>query len=73
VTFSHETHLAVQEKPGCTTCHPKLFKILEPGKPAGGGPIRHELMEQKKQCGACHNGEAATGLDQCDHCHKVSG
>jgi len=71
VTFNHETHIAVQEKPDCTVCHSKLFKILEPGAPAEGGPVRHELMEKKRQCGACHDGEAATGLDQCDHCHKT--
>jgi c(7)-type cytochrome triheme protein len=71
VTFNHETHVAVQEKPDCTVCHPKLFKMLAPGATADGVPIRHERMEQKQQCGVCHNGEAATGLDQCDHCHKV--
>lgn len=71
VTFSHEAHLAVQEKPDCTVCHPKLFKMLEPGTPVEGRPVRHELMENKRQCGTCHNGGAATGLDQCDHCHKA--
>jgi c(7)-type cytochrome triheme protein len=72
VTFNHETHLAMQEKPDCTVCHSKLFKILEPGQTADGSPIRHAVMEKKGQCGACHNGEAATGLDQCDHCHKAT-
>ena len=71
VTFNHETHIAVQEGPACTVCHSKLFKILEPGAPAEGGRIRHESMEKERQCGACHNGEAATGLDQCDHCHET--
>jgi c(7)-type cytochrome triheme protein len=72
VTFNHDTHIAVQEKPDCTACHPKLFKILEPGMPVEGRPIRHGLLEKKRQCGACHDGEVATGLDQCDHCHKAS-
>ena len=71
VTFNHETHIAVQETPDCTVCHSKLFKILEPGKTADGSPIRHSVMEKKGQCGACHNGELATGLDQCDHCHRT--
>ena len=71
VAFNHETHIAIQEKPDCTVCHSKLFKILEPGAPAEGGRIRHEFMEKKRQCSACHNGEAATGLDQCDYCHKT--
>ena len=71
VTFNHDIHLAVQEKPDCTVCHPRLFKILQPGSPVDGRPIRHAVMEKKGQCGACHNGEAATGLDQCDHCHRV--
>ena len=71
VTFDHETHVAMQDRPDCTVCHSKLFKILEPYAPVEGGRIRHELMEKKRQCGSCHNGEAATGLDQCDHCHKI--
>ncbi|MBI2834326.1 MAG: hypothetical protein HYX76_07865 [Acidobacteria bacterium] len=71
VTFNHETHLAVQARADCTACHPKLFKILERGAPAGGGPIRHDAMDRKKQCGACHDGQLAIGLDQCDHCHKL--
>lgn len=69
VTFSHLTHVD-QKKPNCTVCHPALFKILEKGTPAKGGPIRHSMMEGGRQCGACHNGKAAFGLDNCAACHR---
>jgi c(7)-type cytochrome triheme protein len=71
VVFSHETHLATQERPDCLTCHPRLFRTLEPGATADGQRVQHALMDQKKQCGACHNGEAAAGLDDCAHCHRM--
>lgn len=70
VTFSHEIHVAVQGRPDCVTCHPKLFKTLAPGRTADGRPITHADMEQKRQCGACHDGQHATGLDDCAHCHR---
>ncbi len=69
VTFSHQTHVD-QKKPECTACHPALFKILEKGNPAEGGPIQHAEMERGRQCGACHNGKAAFGLDDCQFCHR---
>lgn len=71
VTFSHELHLAVQERPDCLACHPRLFRTLEPHATADRQPISHAQMEQKKQCGACHNGQDASGLDDCARCHRM--
>ena len=69
VKFSHASHVDAA-KPNCTACHPKPFQIL-----GGGGakkaatPIRHEDMEAGRSCGACHDGKAAHGLDDCTACH----
>ena len=68
VTFSHSSHVDVKQ-PGCTRCHPKLFKTLEKGATADGQPIRHAAMEQGRQCGACH-GKGAFGFESCDMCHR---
>lgn len=69
VTFSHLTHID-QKRPDCTVCHPALFKIVEKGTPAEGGPIHHSSMQAGRHCGACHNGKAAFGLDNCPLCHR---
>lgn len=69
VVFSHQTHVD-QSKPDCTTCHPKLFKMLKPGSTADGTPIVHAKMEKGRQCGACHNGKDAHGFDDCTTCHR---
>ncbi len=68
VTFSHQNHLD-PKKPGCTNCHPKLFKTMEKGSTFDGSPIRHAVMEKGGQCGACH-GKTAFGFDSCDLCHR---
>jgi c(7)-type cytochrome triheme protein len=68
VTFNHSSHVDLKA-PGCTRCHPKLFKTLEKGATADGQPIRHKVMEQGGQCGACH-GKSAFGFDSCDTCHR---
>jgi len=68
VTFSHTSHVDAKQ-PGCTRCHPALFKTLSPGSTADGQPINHKAMDQGKQCGACH-GKAAFGFDSCDMCHQ---
>jgi c(7)-type cytochrome triheme protein len=66
VTFNHESHVDAN-RPNCTTCHPKMFKILKNTKPA---PITHERMKQGQQCGACH-GKTAFGFeDDCTMCHR---
>ncbi|HTP50886.1 MAG TPA: c(7)-type cytochrome triheme domain-containing protein [Anaeromyxobacteraceae bacterium] len=67
VTFSHSSHVDAKQ-PGCTRCHPTLFKTLASGSTADGKPINHKAMEQGKQCGTCH-GKAAFGFDSCDMCH----
>jgi c(7)-type cytochrome triheme protein len=68
VTFSHQSHLD-PKKPGCTGCHPKLFRTMEAGMTGDGTPIRHEVMEKGGQCGTCH-GKGAFGFDSCDLCHR---
>ncbi len=70
VMFNHDSHVSV-EAADCTKCHPRLFKILEPGQTTDGAPIKHEAMKAKRQCGACHDGKAAFGLDKdCENCHS---
>ena len=68
VTFSHQSHVD-PKKPGCTSCHPRLFRTMEKGATFDGAPIRHAVMEKGGQCGACH-GKAAFGFDSCDLCHR---
>ena len=65
VTFSHAAHVD-EKRPACTTCHPALFRILQKGGPR----ITHKEMEAGRQCGACHDGKAARGLDDCAACHR---
>ena len=69
VTFNHDSHISVKDA-DCTQCHPRLFRILEPGRTADGAPITHEAMAAKRQCGACHDGKAAFGLKDCETCHS---
>ncbi|HUK63405.1 MAG TPA: c(7)-type cytochrome triheme domain-containing protein [Dongiaceae bacterium] len=68
VTFSHDSHVDTK-KPACTTCHPTQFSILKTtsARPAS---ITHDGMDAGRYCGACHNGKAAFGLDQCALCHR---
>jgi c(7)-type cytochrome triheme protein len=68
VTFSHGSHVDPKQ-PGCTNCHPRLFKILEKASTSNGQPIKHERMEQGQQCGACH-GKTAFNFESCDMCHR---
>jgi len=68
VTFSHSSHVDAKQ-PGCTRCHPALFKTLSSGVTADGQSINHKAMEQGRQCGACH-GKSAFGFDSCDMCHR---
>ena len=66
VTFSHEAHVN-PAAPSCTLCHPALFKMLQT---SARKPVRHKDMEARRQCGACHDGQAAFALDSCERCHK---
>ena len=75
VVFNHVTHVD-QEKPDCTVCHPSVFRILGTGSPAGRETITHEEMGQGRQCGTCHNGQAAFSLadaENCAACHTMDG
>jgi c(7)-type cytochrome triheme protein len=69
VVFSHQTHIDMA-RPDCTTCHPKLFTIIKERTPTGRDPITHARMEKGRSCGACHNGKAAHGFDDCTSCHR---
>ncbi len=69
VVFSHQNHVGFQAKADCTACHPKLAPILAQ-KSAKAGVITHEKMLKGQACGACHNGKAAHGFDDCSTCHK---
>ncbi len=69
VTFNHESHVD-EAKPSCTSCHPRLFKILEAGRPTEGGAITHDTMKAGRACGACHDGKKAFAADDCTMCHR---
>jgi c(7)-type cytochrome triheme protein len=69
VTFEHRSHLD-DKRPGCTSCHPALFRILKAGPRTADGPITHAAMDAGRQCGACHDGKSAFGLDECALCHR---
>jgi len=68
VVFSHASHVDAKQ-PGCTRCHPALFKTLSKAVTSDGQAISHKAMEQGRQCGACH-GKSAFGFDSCDMCHR---
>jgi c(7)-type cytochrome triheme protein len=68
VVFRHSTHVAFTDR-HCPACHPSLFSILGPT-----GALTHEEMNAGKQCGACHDGSKASGVQEaCDHCHGSGG
>lgn len=72
VTFLHATHLGT--RPDCTRCHPKLFSIMKQAQATATSSaarrITHANMDKGRQCGACHNGKAAFGFDDCTACHR---
>jgi c(7)-type cytochrome triheme protein len=69
VTFNHTSHVD-ENAPGCTACHPRLFKILKGGTAADGKTITHDAMKQSRACGACHDGKKSFGFDDCTTCHR---
>lgn len=69
VAFNHESHVD-PDAPNCTSCHPKLFRILKPGAAADGKPVTHAGMDKGYACGACHNGKTSFGVDDCTLCHR---
>lgn len=67
VTFSHEKHLSKQLK--CTDCHTKIFKMKRGTTP----DFTKVKMKQGQNCGTCHNGQKAFGVNDqasCVKCHK---
>jgi len=69
VTFNHTSHVD-ENAPGCTACHPRLFKILKRGIVADGKQITHDAMKQGRACGTCHDGKKSFGFDDCTTCHR---
>jgi c(7)-type cytochrome triheme protein len=68
VVFSHALHVPLADG-RCVECHPAPFRIL---RPTGG--FTHEEMNAGRQCGMCHDGEKATGMQEdCAHCHAMGG
>lgn len=69
VTFNHASHVD-ESAPGCTACHPKMFRILKAGTTVDGKAITHDSMNKGQACGACHNGQKSFGFDDCTLCHR---
>lgn len=68
VVFSHRSHVDASA-PDCLACHSGLWSVLGKAGSRRDTGIRHAAMERGRQCGACHDGTRATGLDDCAHCH----
>lgn len=67
VTFSHESHVLMQETPTCATCHAEGgFSILTGEQKQ---PLLMEPMYEGESCGKCHNGEQAFSSEDCSSCH----
>lgn len=67
VTFSHEKHQATNPK--CTDCHTKVFNMKRGTTP----DFTKANMKQGQNCGTCHNGQVAFGVNDqasCGRCHK---
>jgi c(7)-type cytochrome triheme protein len=70
VTFNHDMHVDTA-KPGCVSCHPRLFSILGRTAPRRTTAFTHEAMEKKgESCGACH-GKTAFDFSDCTMCHAM--
>ena len=66
VVFRHGVHVSLEGN-RCTSCHPKLFRILKPT-----GRTTHREMDAGRSCGACHDGRhafAVRSLGACKSCH----
>lgn len=69
VTFKHTTHVD-PARPDCLGCHPKGYRMLEPGTTTQGEKVmKHAAMDKGEQCGACH-GKTAFGFKTCEKCHQ---
>ena len=70
VVFSHQTHVGMQAQADCTACHPKLAPIVKAKSAKPRQAVTHDRMVKGQFCGACHNGTAARGFDDCTMCHR---
>jgi c(7)-type cytochrome triheme protein len=61
VRFPHWTHRIRYQ---CSACHPALFEMR-----AGSSSLTMSDIQSGQGCGACHDGDSAFGLFQCDRCH----
>lgn len=69
VTFSHQSHVLMQEPPTCASCHAEGgFSILK-SEPSQKQPLLMEPMYNGESCGKCHNGDAAFSSEDCQSCH----
>jgi c(7)-type cytochrome triheme protein len=67
VIFSHQSHVSLAGGQ-CTSCHPKLFKMLAPSPTP-----HHGEMNAGGSCGTCHDGTRAFGVKDaasCQACHS---
>lgn len=69
VTFNHDEHVD-PSRPGCVSCHPRLFSILGRSAATRARIVTHDAMEKGAACGACH-GKEAFNFDDCSMCHAM--
>lgn len=70
VTFSHETHVMMQETPSCATCHHTTWSLEQSAMPLNG-ELSYERVHEGDLCSSCHDGEQAFAVDDsCDACHQ---
>ncbi len=48
----------------CSACHPRLFEARR-----GSSSVTMADLQSGKACGACHDGQSAFGVLQCNRCH----
>ena len=63
VIFPHWFHRIRYQ---CRVCHSELGFEMR----AGGNDITMNKLSDGRFCGACHNGEVAWTLENCDLCHS---
>lgn len=63
VIFPHWFHrIRIQ----CRVCHGELGFVMR----AGANDVTMDEITQGKFCGACHNGEIAWSVENCELCHS---
>jgi len=63
VLFGHKFHGSMFT---CKECHPKLFDMKKTH-----GMMTMDEMNKGKFCGACHDGNTAASVTDCNKCHKT--